>query len=335
MKKAFTLIELLVVLAIMAAIATSVALSTSGMMDRARRDRAMLQGEAMRRALICTDGLNAAADMGMNPCDFKCGSLALLASRTFRVNTAYREDGAIDDSSPGDLRHAPLFRGYDLVALKNSSTNSPSALAALNDILREHQDISNHWAAAKICAGWRGPYCTELRPDETTRLLPDPFGGWWDARNLADASGTFAIISLGQDLLPESDASADANDFRNADIVLPVSPTNGTISVFAELQLPGDSAAGTAQLYCLSAQLDPGATDKDLVCLMRGKLLSCETAVSGSTCYCTIADGLNPGPCAFFAFLENASTHLASPIAITNLSGGTNKVRLKLDAISD
>ena len=47
-REGMTLVELLVVLVILASLAASVAVSTSGTVDRAKRDRTVRQGEAMR-----------------------------------------------------------------------------------------------------------------------------------------------------------------------------------------------------------------------------------------------------------------------------------------------
>ena len=65
-KSGMTLVELLVVLVILASVAVSVAVSSSGMLERTRVDRTAAQGEVLRDALEAHDGLSIVSDLGIS-----------------------------------------------------------------------------------------------------------------------------------------------------------------------------------------------------------------------------------------------------------------------------
>ncbi len=333
-KKGMTLVELLVALVILAAIATSVAVSTSGMTERANVERAVREAEGLRDALTRRDGLNLASDMGMNPNDFTPGMLGLAATRTFRINEQREAEGTLDADNPGDMRHAPIYREYALIDLKNSVTNHAAEIAVLNNLLSERQSVSNEWAGVKIGAGWRGPYCAAVRQDEETRLVRDPFGGWWDAKRLDDGSGSFGVVSYGGDCLPMTDVNAQTNDWRAADIVIPVCATNSAVSLEVELALP-ENTTGNIRLYCISPRLDTVGADSDFVCAMRGRLAYFELAASGETLTSVVSGELGTGVWAIFACVTGGANPIVSRISTMHLYTGTNRVRMNLREVTN
>ena len=330
MRKGLTLVELLVVLAILAAIASSVAVSADGMGFRAKVEEARRQGEAMRDAIRRSDGLSLAADMGMNPHEFSSGALGLLASRAFRIGTQRLPDERLDGENPGHLRFAPLYREYRLDELRASTTNlESSALAALDAAVANDAALSNAWSQTRLGGGWRGPYCTAAVQDSETRLLKDPFGGFWDVRVMdgADLSGTAALTSCGGDQIPDSCAGADTNDWRNADMEFPFSATNAAVSLTVEVSLESSAESSkTVHVYCISPTLDVANEE----CSMRGHMahaIVSATAAGGSE---TIRDGLAPGEWAVFAFTSDGETKFA-PVRKVVLSSGSNKAKILLE----
>ena len=332
--KGLTLVELLVALVILAALATSVAVSASGMADRANVERAVREGEGLRDALTRREGLNLACDMGMDPGDFAPGELGLAVTRTFRINGQRNADGTLDADNPGDLRHAPIFKEFALIDLKNSVTNHAAEIADLNNLLVERQSISNEWAAVKIGAGWRGPYCTAVRQDVETRLVRDPFGGWWDAKRLGDGSGAFGVVSYGGDCLPETDVNAQANDWRAADVVIPVCATNSAVSLQVELTLP-ENTVGNVRLYCISPRLDSANVDQNLICTMRGRLAYFELPASGETLTSVLTGELGTGAWAVFACVAGGANPLVSRVSTLYLHTGINKLHMNLREVVD
>lgn len=330
MRKGLTLVELLVVLAILAAIASSVAVSVDGMGFRAKVEEARRQGEAMRDAIRRSEGLSLAADMGMNPHEFGPGALGLLSSRAFRIGTQRLADGRLDEEHPGDFRLAPIYREYGLDELRLSATNvSASALAALDAAMAGDAALSNSWAQARLGGGWRGPYCTAALQDGETWLLKDPFGGFWDVRAMdgVGTSGTAALMSYGRDQIPDTSAGADKNDWRNKDLAFPLSPTNATVSLTVEVFLdPSAESSKTVHVYCVAPTLDLA----DEECTMRGLMAHATVSATSAGGSETIRDGLAPGEWAVFVFTSDGETKFA-PVRKVLLSPGSNKVKILLE----
>ena len=330
-----TLVELLVVLVILASLALSVAVSSSGALDRARTEKARRQGHAMRGALAGADGLDLARDMGRMLDTAQPGELALFASRTFRRDARHRvgEDGPLDPDRPGDLRLAPLFRAYSVAELRSSVTNVSAEAATLNACFAVPA-VSNLWSGASVGAGWRGPYCAEAEPDADTCLLLDPFGGFWDFT--AEASMR-TLVCYGMDRLGDGTSSVDTNDWRNLDIRFPVCPTNDTGELDVVVDFPSDdgaAATNTVTIYCLAPQLhaedacleSDGVTCRMLPAAFRAVSVPAAASAGGMV---TIG-GLAPGTWAVFPHAQVGGGHYAAPVRPVTVGRGRSRVRFTL-----
>ena len=338
LKRGMTLVELLVVLVILAGLATSVAVSSSGMLDRARTERAVRQGEAMRDALTRPEGLNLAFDMGRMPDPAQPGELSLLVSRNFMYN-AQRIDslsaGPLDVESNGTLRRMPLFRQYDIATLANSVTGT-SLAAEFKAFTNGLNAAGSRYKSMTIGAGWRGPYCTAVAHDENG-LLPDPFGGYWD---ISAAGGMTRLVCYGQDRLSDVDVSADTNDWRSADIVVPVCPAQAAVSLHVEArQSSPDAAAVGVLVHCIAPRLDANLfeTDSDGVpcCKIVGQYAcaakkTLSVTAAGDSVDMSQEDGLTPGTWAVFLCATNGPNSMRAGRTV-ELRPGRNMVRFQID----
>lgn len=338
LKRGMTLVELLVVLVILAGLATSIAVSSSGMLDRARTERAVRQGEAMRDALTRPEGLNLAFDMGRLPDPAQPGELSLMVSRNFKCDVLRIDNlpaGPLDAERVGTVRRMPLFRQYDIATLANSVTGT-SLAAEFKAFTNGLNAAGNRYKSMTIGAGWRGPYCTEVAQDENG-LLPDPFGGYWD---ISTAGGMTRLVCYGQDRLPDIDVSADTNDWRSADIVVPVCPTPASLSMHVEArQAASDVAAVGVRVHCLGPRLNANLfmTDSDGVqcCKIVGQYACATNKVlsvteAGDSLDMSQDDGLTPGTWAVFLCATNGRNAVRA-MRMVELRPGRNMVRFQID----
>lgn len=330
LKKGMTLVELLVVLVILASLAVTVSVSSSGMIDRAHVEKARRQGDAMRSALTRDEGLNLACDMGRLPNPAQPGELALLASRVFRSDVQHREGdyGPLDKDTAGDgnLRFAPLYRSYSMLELKNSITNNPAEYAQLTAFMGM-ASVSNLWRNTSVGGGWRGPYCTACPQDSENQQMTDPFGGLWD---FAEDGSMRTIVSYGFDQLADTDAYAETNDWRAADLRFPVCPTNDTATLHVRLEWTEEvSSTGTVFVCCLAPRLNMDhETDSEGICKMTPAAFHCKTAASGSDG--VSIDGLSPGNWGVFVGVTDGASRYSAPIRVVSLQFGQKTVQFKL-----
>lgn len=209
-KSGMTLVELLVVLVILASVAVSVAVSTSGMFERTRVDSTMAQGEAMRNALEAHDGLSIVSDLGIG---------YLRAIQTAITNTVDGTDTALlnllfDYRHPHEIMldvegSEPITSTVEKeVAAYRTLTCTNTYAALLSGIVTNatlRTRMLDRWfggiaAAPQLGGGWRGPYCTAKVLD-SDRVIRDAFGGAWRFSTNAASRSTFAfsLMSLGRD----------------------------------------------------------------------------------------------------------------------------------------
>ncbi len=331
-RNGMTLVELLVVLVILASLAVTVSVSSSGMIDRARVEKARRQGESMRDALTREDGLNLACDMGRMPNPAQPGELALLVSRAFRGDVQHKngESGPLDADTAADgaLQFAPNYRQYRMLDLKRSITNKVPEYAVLDNLMK-HATVSNLWSAASVGGGWRGPYCTACSQDDDNWQLPDPFGGLWDFANDGDM---MTLTCYGSDQLAETDPDADINDWRTADIHFPVCPTNDTASLHVKWVLPGDMTSSTGAVFvcCLSPRLSTAhERDADGFCMMTPAAFASASGLSGADGI--TVEGLSPGNWGVFVGIDSGKDGVYSaPIGVVPIQKGRKSVKFIL-----
>ena len=331
-RSGMTLVELLVCLAILASLATSVAVATSGMADRANADMANAQGGAMREAVVRSDGLNLANDIGRMLDPAQPGEVGLFCSREFRRDAKRISGllrGPIDPNNVGDLRLAPLYRQYSLYELRDSVTKSAERLAKI-----PAETASNRWKNVSVGAGWRGPYCTTARQDPETRLLLDPFGGFWDC----GVDGDMLTLSCyGRDRSMDSDIGVDTNDWRGTDIKYPVCLTNVAITLLVRVNVADadpDTTVTNANIHCFAPRLNSEAADADGVCPMTptAYVFRPLPAITRAGTSVEISDPmLSPGAWAVFVCSASGKSYSA-PVSTLHLHRGNNSVDLPLFA---
>lgn len=334
-----TLVELLVVLVILAGLATSVGMSASSMLDRSRGERALREGESMRDALTRPDGLGLALDIGRMIDPSQPGELSLLATRNFKLDVLRTDglaSGPLDVDSAGMTVRAPLFRQYDLASLARSVTNTVQG-ASFRSFTNALFAADGRHASMTIGAGWRGPYCTAARQDGETGLLVDPFGGYWD---FSAVDGMLCLSCYGQDRLSESDVYAETNDWRSADIVVPVAPANIPVTLHVEARHASDDAAAEGvRVHCLAPRLDAQSLENDAdgvpCCTIVGQYV-CGTnrvlsvSASGDSSEITQDDGLTVGTWAVFLCSTNAQSTVRSVRTVV-VRPGLNTVRFCME----
>lgn len=329
-RSGMTLVELLVVLVVLASLAISVAVSSSGLVDGAKAERTRRQGEAMRDALTRAEGLNLARDMGRMPDPAQPGELGLFVSRAFRRDVQ-RIDGAdagpLDPDNPGDLRFAPVYRQYGLLELKDSITNNParfSDFAALFNVAA----ISNLWSGATIGGGWRGPYCTAAAQDEETLLLLDPYGGCWDFT----ADGAMrSLVSYGLDRM-KAGGTAGTNDWRNVDLTFAVCTTNDTGELLIEVAFPEDvenAATNAVSAYCIAPCLHSESENLEadgVTC----RMLPASFKYGGGAGGTVAVHGLSSGTWAVCLAAKTDGADYVAPVRIVTVGQGMVKFRATL-----
>ena len=245
-KSGMTLVELLVVLVILASVAVSVAVSSSGMFERTRVDRTTAQGEAMRDAFEAHDGLSIVSDLGTS---------YFRAIQTAITNTVDGTDTAllnllfdyrhpreitvdVEGADPITSTVEKEVAAYHTLTCTNTYAMLLSAIVT-NATLRTK--MLDKWfggaaAAPQLGGGWRGPYCTAKVMD-SDRILRDAFGGAWrfSTNNVSRSAFAFSLMSLGRD------RAEGGADWPDEDRLIDVrSPTETTLTVTG---VPPDGAA--------------------------------------------------------------------------------------------
>ncbi len=246
LKKGMTLVELLVVLVILASVAVSVAVSSSGMFERTRVDRTTAQGEALRDALEAHDGLSIVSDLGTS---------YFRAIQTAMTNTVDGTDTAllnllfdyrhpreitveVEGAEPASDTIIKEVAAYQTLTFTNTYATLLSGIVT-NATLRTK--MLDKWfggtaAAPRLGGGWRGPYCAAKVLD-SDRVIRDAFGGAWRfSTNTASRSAfAFSLMSLGRD------HAEGGTDWPDEDRLIDVrSPAETTLTVTG---VPPDGAA--------------------------------------------------------------------------------------------
>ncbi len=189
-RSGMTLVELMVVLAILAAVLTTVSVSTIASRDRQRVEKTQRQGRAMVEALTRTDGLSFISDFGRLPQTID--EVKWLCQRAIFNSTS-------------TIHEAPL---YQLLPIWRANTASSTGAVSLKTFIGSSNSVKTALEAAHLGAGWRGPYTsavvlqTETEEDKTESRLCDAFGGDWV---FEEGSGTTdaQLISYGRDQLKD------------------------------------------------------------------------------------------------------------------------------------
>ena len=245
-KSGMTLVELLVVLVILASVAVSVAVSSSGMFERTRVDRTTAQGEALRDALEAHDGLSIVSDLGIS---YFCAIQTAMTNTVDGTDTAllnllfdYRHPREItvevEGAEPVTDTIIKEVAAYQTRAFTNTYATLLSGIVT-NATLRTK--MLDKWfggtaAAPQLGGGWRGPYCAAKVLD-SDRILRDAFGGAWrfSTNNVSRSAFAFSLMSLGRN------RAEGGADWPDEDRLIDVrSPAETTLAVTG---VPPDGAA--------------------------------------------------------------------------------------------
>lgn len=209
-KSGMTLVELLVVLVILASVAVSVAVSSSGMFERTRVDRTAAQGEVLRDALEAHDGLSIVSDLGIsyfraiqtaitNTVD---GTDTALLNLLFDYRHPREITVEVEGAEPASDTIIKEVAAYQTLTFTNTYATLLSGIVT-NATLRTK--ILDKWfsgtaAAPQLGGGWRGPYCAAKVLD-SDRVIRDAFGGAWrfSTNNVSRSTFAFSLMSLGRD----------------------------------------------------------------------------------------------------------------------------------------
>lgn len=244
-----TLVELLVVLVILASIAVSVAVSTSGTIDRARCEETRRQGEAMRDALERADGLSIVSDLGSlfdveTPDESERGArniarLGYLFSQSNRF--AIATVGGAPDPQDTVFKVMPLYSTHVTSLLP---TNFASLAGIDTGRAPRFASVTNGLGNVALGCGWRGPYCRE-RVRGADGLLRDGFGGLWEC---AVTPTNCLLISRGQDRA--EDESGSAKTWQELDQVFDVRTGGGLVSLAVSLdESNAEGVSAISNLY--------------------------------------------------------------------------------------
>ena len=325
-REGMTLVELLVVLVILASLAASVAVSTSGTVDRAKRDRTVRQGEAMRDALDRADGLSVVSDLGpifdTDTLDEYDRSLRNSARLGYLFCPSNRLEAALDDDT--GPHHMDAFKELQLYRTLTCPLLPTNAASLTGVDATRLQSLTNGLGVVSLGCGWRGPYCRESVLDSDLTLR-DGFGGIWEC---IASSTNCLLVSRGQDRT--ADDSVPPATWQDEDLVFEVRTRDAT---------------------SLSVTIDESTLDatplKKLHVFTYGPTFSIPTTAADETIPVTIAtsyayavgqaaieisSGLSIGSRMVFAFVEYADGKClaARPQRVLLRPGGNHLQKLKL-----
>lgn len=243
-KSGMTLVELLVVLVILASVAVSVAVSSSGMFERTRVDRTAAQGEVLRDALEAHDGLSIVSDLGIS---------YFRAIQTAITNTVDGTDTAllnllfdyrhpreitvdVEGADPITSMVEKEVASYQTLTCTNTYATLLSGIVT-NATLRTR--MLDKWfggasAAPQLGGGWRGPYCITKVLD-SDRIPRDAFGGAWcfSTNSVSRSAFAFSLMSLGRDRVeggadwPDEDRRFDVRSPADTTLTVTGVPPDG------------------------------------------------------------------------------------------------------------
>ena len=246
-KSGMTLVELLVVLAILASLAVSVAVSSSGMIDRARVDETRRQGEAMRDALERADGLSVVSDLG--PIfDVETADESVRDARNIaRLGFLFSPSNRFEITGGGGAAQSAAFKvvpQYSIVECSLLPTNFATLAEIAPARASKFAAVTNGLGNVALGCGWRGPYCRERVRDEDG-VLRDGFGGLWEC---AVTSTNCFLVSRGQDRA--EDAADAAKTWQERDQTFEVMAGGNLVTLAVSLDEGGVvGSSGIVNLY--------------------------------------------------------------------------------------
>lgn len=325
-RSGMTFVELVVVLAVLASLAASVAASSAGAIDRAKRDRTIRQGEAMRDALERPDGLSIVSDLGPIFDTTTENDDARNARNRARLGYLFSPSGRFEVVVDGDgvpyavdaFKTLQLYRTQTCPLLPANASSLTGVGSAKLDAL------TNGLGVASLGCGWRGPYCPERVLDSDVTLR-DGFGGTWEC--LASSTNCL-LVSRGRDRAADETGTSKA--WQEKDLLFEVRTRDA-----ASLSLSIDEATLDATpvkklhvfTYGPSFLIPATAADETIP-------VTIETAYTNAVGQAAIevTSGLSMGSRMVFAFVEYADgrCHAARPQRIVIRPGSNHLQRLKL-----
>lgn len=310
-KKGMTLVELLVVLVILASLAVSVAVSSAGAIDRAKRDRTIRQGEAMRDALERPDGLSIVSDLGPI------------------FDTATANDDERDARNRARLGYlfCPSNR-FEIKELQLYKTLTcpllPTNAASLTGVSKEFTELTNKFGVVSLGCGWRGPYCGE-RVLDSDFTLRDGFGGIWECF----ASPTNCLL-VSRGLDRAADGLDTSKTWQEEDLLFEVR-TRDAVSLSISIDETTLNATPVKKLHVFtygpSFSISATAADETIP-------VTIETAYTNAVGQASIevTSGLSVGSRMVFAFVEDegGKCYAARPQRIVLRPGSNHLQNLKL-----
>ncbi|MGN0832249.1 MAG: type II secretion system protein [Kiritimatiellia bacterium] len=264
-RSGMTLIELLVVLAILASLAVSVVVSSSGMADRARVERTRRQGEAMREALERADGLSIVSDLGplfdtetVDDAARDARNLALLGY-LFCPSNVFDLVVGEDAEEPHDTGFK-VVPAYALQTCELLPTNFIAQAGLAAGLEARFAAVTNGLGGVSLGCGWRGPYCRE-RVREADGRLRDGFGGRWEC---AVTATDCQLISRGQDRA--EDGTEAAKNWKEQDQRFEVRTGSGLVTLAVSLDengVEGGSAISNLYVFAYAPKLTIDDTADD------------------------------------------------------------------------
>lgn len=324
-KKGMTLVELLVVLVILASLAVSVAVSSAGAIDRAKRDRTIRQGEAMRDALERPDGLSIVSDLGpifdtatANDDERDARNRARLGylfcpSNRFEIMVG--EDASLHQVDA--FKELQLYKTLTCPLL-------PTNAASLTGVAKEFTELTNKFGVVSLGCGWRGPYCGE-RVLDSDFTLRDGFGGIWECF----ASPTNCLL-VSRGLDRAADGLDTSKTWQEEDLLFEVR-TRDAVSLSISIDETTLNATPVKKLhvftYSPSFSISATAADETIP-------VTIETAYTNAVGQAAIevTSGLSVGSRMVFAFVEDegGKCYAARPQRIVLRPGSNHLQNLKL-----
>lgn len=325
-KKGMTLVELLVVLVILASLAVSVAVSSAGAIDRAKRDRTIRQGEAMRDALERHDGLSIVSDLGpifdtatANDDERDARNRARLGylfcpSNRFEIMVG--EDASLHQVDA--FKELQLYKTLTCPLLPSNATS----LTGVDE--GKFTVLTNGLGVVSLGCGWRGPYCGE-RVLDSDFTLRDGFGGIWECF----ASPTNCLL-VSRGLDRAADELDTSKTWQEEDLLFEVR-TQDAVSLLVSIDEESLGATIVKKMhvftYSPSFSISATAADETIP-------VTIETAYTNAVGQAAIevTSGLSVGSRMVFAFVEDKDGNClaARPQRIVLRPGSNHLQKLKL-----
>lgn len=322
-----TLVELLVVLAVLAALAVSVAVSSSGMIDRARAEKTTRQGEAMRDALECADGLSIVSDLGQIFDTESVDDTVRNARNLARLGYLFCPSNffEITIGEGASMTHRTVCKvvpPYTLQSCDLLPTNFAAQTGIPIGLATRFAAVTNGLGGVTLGVGWRGPYCREHVRD-ADGLMRDGFGGLWEC---AVSPTNCLLVSRGRDRAEDGFDAAKA--WQDQDLLFDVRRSEGLVSLVVSLDENGlaeNAAISNVYVFAYAPRLtiDNMSDERAAVEIE----VTCRTFPNASSATLT---GLSVGERVFFVVGEDAASRFyAARPQRTVLRPGVNEL-LKL-----